>query len=63
MSLSDIMGALELAHFAEIAMGIFLLVFIAVTWRALARPRPEMQRAAMLPLDDDSTARPAGDKR
>ena len=63
MSLSDIMGSLELARFAEIAMGIFILVFIAVCWRALARPRPEMRRAAMLPLDDDSTSRSAGGAR
>jgi cbb3-type cytochrome oxidase subunit 3 len=52
-----------LARFAEIAMGIFILVFIAVCWRALARPRPEMRRAAMLPLDDDSTSRSAGGAR
>jgi cbb3-type cytochrome oxidase subunit 3 len=51
VSLSDVMSALELVHYPEIALVIFLIVFIAVSWRAVRRPAGAMRHAAMIPLD------------
>ena len=63
MSLSDIMSALQLAHYPEIALVIFLGVFFAVTWRALRRPAGAIREAAMIPLDNGQPAdAPPGDK-
>ncbi len=53
MKLSDIMSNSGLSGYAEIALVIFLAVFIGVAIRTFAPSRNrEMQEAARLPLDD-----------
>lgn len=53
MKLSDIMGYADLSIYAEVAMVIFLLVFIAVAIRLWMPSRQQALRdAARLPLDD-----------
>ena len=54
MKLSDVVGGAGLSSFAEVALIIFLAVFLAVGLRALFASRTEMDRAARMPLDDDS---------
>jgi len=59
MRLSDIMSQAGLAGYAEIALILFILVFVAVVIR-IFRPgrKGEMDAAARLPLDDgDETTR------
>jgi cbb3-type cytochrome oxidase subunit 3 len=54
MKLSDIMGNAGLSMYAQVALVIFLAVFIAVTIRTWAPSRRrEMDEAAMLPLNDE----------
>lgn len=57
MKLSDIMGNAGLSMYAQVALVIFLAVFIAVTIRTWAPSRRrEMDEAAMLPLNDELPA-------
>jgi cbb3-type cytochrome oxidase subunit 3 len=53
-SISDVVGAAGLHAYAEIALVIFLAVFVAVVLRVLAARGAELDRAARLPLDDDA---------
>ncbi|MBT9558594.1 MAG: hypothetical protein IV100_21370 [Myxococcales bacterium] len=57
MKLTDIMSYADLTVFPEIALGIFLVVFVVLAARVL-RPNAEgaaaQQRAAQIPLDDDT---------
>lgn len=54
MSLSDIMSSAGLALYAEVALVLFLLVFIVVVVRLLLPSRRrELDEASRLPLDDD----------
>jgi cbb3-type cytochrome oxidase subunit 3 len=56
MKLSDIMGNANLSIYAEVAMVIFLLVFLAIAVRLWLPGRQQaLQEAARLPLDDDPT--------
>ena len=55
MSLSDIIGNMNLATFPQAAMLLFLLVFAAVTVRVLRRPRSDMRACAEIPLEDNGT--------
>ncbi len=53
MKLSDIMGNAGLSFYAEVALLLFLLAFLGITWwvfRPAARTR--WQQAARLPLDE-----------
>jgi len=60
MSLSDVMSHAGLAGLAEIAMVLFLLVFLAVVaWTFAPGRRHELDEASRLPLDDGTTG-PAG---
>ena len=54
MRLSDIMSNAGLAGYAEIALILFIVVFLAVVIR-IFRPgrKAEMDAAARLPLEDD----------
>jgi cbb3-type cytochrome oxidase subunit 3 len=54
MKLSDVMSAAGLAGYAQIAMVLFLIVFVGVGIRVLFARRATMERAARIPLDDDS---------
>ena len=56
MKLSDIVSAAGLHVYAEVALVLFLLVFIAVSIDLIAKRRAdEFAHARLLPLDDDST--------
>ncbi|HVK75406.1 MAG TPA: hypothetical protein VM734_18885 [Kofleriaceae bacterium] len=52
MRLSELVSRLTPGQLTEIAMLLFLAVFVAVGVRALLRPRTEHARAADLPFDD-----------
>lgn len=53
MKLSDIMSHAGLSSYAQIALVIFLTVFIAIAIRTFLPSRnKELQEAALLPLDD-----------
>jgi hypothetical protein len=53
-SIADVVSASGLAGYAEIALVIFFGVFLVVGLRALLTNRAALDRAANLPLDDDS---------
>jgi hypothetical protein len=53
MKLSDVMGAMRLATYAEVALVIFFIVFVVVaTELVLGRRSPRWEQASRLPLDD-----------
>jgi cbb3-type cytochrome oxidase subunit 3 len=57
MKLSDIMGHMGLAGYAEVALAIFLVVFIAATiWAYLPSNRHRFSVAMNLPLEDGAPA-------
>ncbi len=59
MKLSDIMSAAGLSIYAQIALVIFLAVFLAITIRTFAPSRHrEMEDASRIPLDDDRVITP-----
>jgi cbb3-type cytochrome oxidase subunit 3 len=60
MKLSDVVSHSGLAIFAEIALVLFFLVFVAVLVRTL-RPsrRAELEHDARLPLEDETAGRPS----
>jgi len=51
--LTDIMSHMALHVWAEVALVIFLVVFVAVAARVLLTPGPENRRRASLPLEED----------
>ena len=53
MRLSDIVGHAGLAFWPQVALVIFLGVFIAVSWRVWFKPTREHDQAAGIPLDED----------
>ena len=61
MKLSDIMGNAGLSMYAQVALVLFLGVFIAITIRTFAPwRRRELDEAAMIPFNDGpSQARPS----
>jgi hypothetical protein len=64
MKLSDIMGNAGLSIYAEVALVIFVVVFLVNAARLwLPSRQQELRDAAMLPLNDDPTpaARPRED--
>jgi cbb3-type cytochrome oxidase subunit 3 len=52
VKLSDVMGAANLAIYAEVGLLIFFLVFVLIVWRLL-RKNTDWEHARRLPLDDD----------
>ena len=54
-SIADVVGSSGLAGYAEIALLLFFIVFLAVGIRALLTSRAALDHAARLPLDDDSS--------
>jgi cbb3-type cytochrome oxidase subunit 3 len=57
MRLTDIMSGAGLAIYAQIALVIFVVVFIAIVLRTFAPSRRrEMDELAHLPLEDERTA-------
>lgn len=63
MSLSDIIGNMNLATFPQAALLLFLVVFVFVSVRVIRRPRSDMKACAALPLDDNNTTDTAGGER
>ena len=55
MSLTDVVSHLDLAIWPKMALVLFLAVFVAVTAKALLSSKPELDRAARLPIDDEET--------
>ena len=55
-SISDVVSGAGLAGYAEIALLIFFLVFVAVGIRLLFSAKHSFRDAAQLPLDDGSPA-------
>jgi len=54
VKLSDIMGYANLSTYAEVALLIFFIVFVALSVRLfLPGQEAELRAAARLPLDDD----------
>lgn len=47
------MSHMALHVWAEVAMAIFVVVFVAVAVRVLLSPRSDVQRHASLPLEDE----------
>jgi len=53
VKLSDVMSAMQLAHYAEVALLIFFAVFVGVVVHVLRRGLFEQwERARYLPLED-----------
>ena len=67
MKLSDIMSAMQLAHYAEVALVIFFTVFVAVIAHVMRRElKSKWERARYLPLEEavsdmDSSTRGTND--
>jgi len=59
MRLSDIMSHSGLSGYAEVALVLFLIAFVAIVIR-IFRPgaAPAMDEASRLPFDDESAAAP-----
>lgn len=57
MKLSDIMSAMQLSSYAEVALVIFFAAFLAVVGHVLnRRNNATFERARRIPLDDDPRA-------
>jgi cbb3-type cytochrome oxidase subunit 3 len=52
VKLADVMSAANLAIYAEVALVLFLLVFLALVWRLLRRKPADWDHVRQLPLDD-----------
>jgi cbb3-type cytochrome oxidase subunit 3 len=53
VKLSDIMANAGLSIYAEVALVLFVLAFLGITWWVFRRANTaRWQRAAMMPLDD-----------
>lgn len=64
MKLSDIMAHAGLSSYAQVALVLFLAVFIAIAIRTFLPSRnAELAEAALLPLEDDAMARPVPQER
>jgi hypothetical protein len=51
-SISDVVAASGLLGYAQVALIIFFVVFVAVSLRVLLTRRADIERFARLPLDD-----------
>ena len=50
--IKDVVSYLDYSTFQEIALAIFVTVFVAVTFRTLFIQRSKTDRMAMIPLDE-----------
>jgi cbb3-type cytochrome oxidase subunit 3 len=55
-SISDVVSGAGLAGYAEVALIIFFLVFVAIGLRVVLARKTSFAREASLPLDDGSSA-------
>ena len=60
MKLSDVMSNAGLGGFAEWALIIFVVAFVAVCVWVLTRPQREIDRQAQIPLDSDQELKDSG---
>lgn len=59
MKLSDIIGNAGLSIYAQIALVIFVVVFVAIiVWVFRPGTRERFRRDAMMPLDDEKPVEP-----
>ena len=64
MTLSDIMSYAQLSHYTEVALVLFLGVFLAITIRTFIPSRNrELDAASRLPLDDEVVLTPRTTER
>lgn len=64
MKLSDIMSYADLSDYAEVALVIFLGVFVAITIRTFLPSRSrELYEISLLPLEDDRVITPRSEER
>ena len=64
MRLTDIMSAAGLTTWVEVALVIFLTVFVAIAVYVFAvRKRGRWERARYMPLEDDVPQEPRGESR
>jgi cbb3-type cytochrome oxidase subunit 3 len=64
MKLSDIMAAAGLSFYAQVALVLFLIVFVAIAIRTfLPSCSRELDEAARLPLEDGPVLRPSLQER
>ena len=62
-SIADVVSASGLHIYAEIALLIFFLVFLAIVIRVVGSRRRSWDHAANLPLEDDATSSTASTTR
>jgi hypothetical protein len=62
MKLSDVMSAMKLAAYAEVALVLFCLAFVLVAIDLVRRGR-KLERYAWLPLDHPPPRRPRSQER
>jgi len=64
LRLADIVGHSGLAFYAEVALVLFLLVFVSVVVSVL-RPgaKQRLDAASLIPFDDEPAAAPGEEKR
>jgi cbb3-type cytochrome oxidase subunit 3 len=63
MRLSDVVGGAGLSVYAEIALLIFFVVFVAVVMRVFFTTRAGMDQAARLPFDDEAPSPSSAPRR
>jgi cbb3-type cytochrome oxidase subunit 3 len=64
MKLADVMSAMHLASYAEVALVLFLAAFAAILWHVFhSRNRDLWESARRLPLDPESTPLSLGTDR
>ena len=63
MKLSDVVGGAGLALYAEVALLIFLAVFIVVGLRVLLSRRSSIEHDAHIPFDDEKPPTSSAQKR
>lgn len=62
MRLSDIMGAMQLSGYAEVALLLFVAAFGAIVFQVFSARKAEAWEAARrLPLQDDTRSTPSND--
>lgn len=54
MRLSDLMSRLDLAVWPQMALVLFVGVFVLIAWRAARTPGGELKAYAALPLEDET---------
>ena len=57
-SLSDVIGASGLEGYAEVALVIFFLVFVAVVLRVIFTKKQDLEHVSRLPLEDEPVSTP-----